>query len=60
MAEAAAMVQADLCCTPNRPRRAGDGGRAHGGGRASAEAAGVHKAQAATAVVVAVEVLNTS
>ena len=58
MAEAAAMVQADLCCTPNRPRRAADGGRAHGGGGASAEAAGVHKAQAA--VVVAVEVLNTS
>lgn len=57
MAEAAAMVQADLCCTPNRPRRAADGGRAHGGG-ASAEAAGVHRAQAA--VVVAVEVLNTS
>ena len=55
MVEAAAMVQADLCCTPNRPRRAGDGGRAHGGGRASAEAAGVHKAQAATAVVVDVE-----
>ena len=60
MAEAAAMVQADLCCTSNWPRRAGDGGRAHGGGRASTEAAGVHKAQAATAVVVAVEVLNTS
>ena len=59
MAEAAAMVQADLCCTPNRPRRAADGGRVHGGGGgASAEAAGVHKAQAA--VVVAVEVLNTS
>lgn len=57
---AASMVQADLCssnCTTNRPRRGGDGGRAHGGG-ASAEAAGVHKAQAA--VVVAVEVLNTS
>ena len=60
MAEAVAMVQADLCCTPNRPRRAGDVGRVHGGGRARAEAAGVHKAQAATAVVVVVEVLNTS
>ena len=41
-------------------RRAGDVGRVHGGGRTRAEAAGVHKAQAATAVVVVVEVLNTS
>ena len=57
MAEAAAMVQADLCCTPNRPRRAGDGGRAAAG---QAQRPPVYTAQAATAVVVAVEVLNTS